>query len=859
MKKRFISLFLVLCMVLTLLPVPAFAEEPEVPKKILHEYVNDSKYYPRIRIEEVTENQEETQPEETQPEDGSIQAETVDAVTYLTAEEAGKKLRGYLKNRQTSFDLYVRYNGGNKHQQLAGEVLAVAAEHTGVSTEGDYLLYHFLNWGGTSESEYLPDYKQYGVHFKAEITYLTTAAQEREMTNAVNRLLNSLNVRNKSEYEKVKAVYDWVCQNVVYDENILNDPENLIPYTAYGALVNKKAVTQGYVTLLYRLLLELGLDCRVIVGELMTGDEHAWNIVKLGNVYYNLDATLDAQADPDVCFLRNSVLNNTHYRYLDYCTTQFHRDYPMSATDYVDGVPGEREQYFIMGVCGDDAYWGIDFDGALTIAGTGATYDYSGDGLERGSPWIYWRDGFDTVIVEEGITKLGEDLFLSDSESLPKNVASVTLPESLTAIGEGAFRNCDNMTQIRIPDHVTDIASSAFESCDRLETVILGKSVEHIGRYAFAHCKALKQIQFSDSLKTIETGAFSYCNSLTELTTPAGLTVVDGFRWCDNLQTLILSDSVETIANSAFAESKGLKHIQFPAGLKEIRDSAFYNCDSLTTVTISASEAIVGRASFALCDNLQTVYIGAKSIVTSAFMHCSKLHTVVISADVQTIGPEAFRYDTALTGIYFEGDAPQIGNAAFIGVTATAYYPGWNPTWTADVMQNYSGTITWVALQCQHEYDDHKDAICNICEQERVVKPGVVPIYRLYNPYTHEHLLTGGEQEKTALLAAGWSLDGIAWEAPESGDPVYRLYNPYDDWHTYTVDVNEMNAMVAAGWKVDGAISSSAPMENGRPIYRLFNPYVQTNFHLFTAGEEERDMLVEAGWILEGIAWYAIK
>ena len=59
MKKRFISLFLVLCMVLTLLPVPAFAEEPEVPKKILHEYVNDSKYYPRIRIEEVTENQEE--------------------------------------------------------------------------------------------------------------------------------------------------------------------------------------------------------------------------------------------------------------------------------------------------------------------------------------------------------------------------------------------------------------------------------------------------------------------------------------------------------------------------------------------------------------------------------------------------------------------------------------------------------------------------------------------------------------------------------------------------------------------------------------------------------------------------------
>ena len=64
--------------------------------------------------------------------------------------------------------------------------------------------------------------------------------------------------------------------------------------------------------------------------------------------------------------------------------------------------------------------------------------------------------------------------------------------------------------------------------------------------------------------------------------------------------------------------------------------------------------------------------------------------------------------------------------------------------------------------------------------------------------------------------------------------------------------------MVAAGWKLDGPVSCTAGTE-GRPIYRLFNPYVQTNFHLFTAGEEERDMLVDAGWILEGIAWYAVN
>ena len=134
-----------------------------------------------------------------------------------------------------------------------------------------------------------------------------------------------------------------------------------------------------------------------------------------------------------------------------------------------------------------------------------------------------------------------------------------------------------------------------------------------------------------------------------------------------------------------------------------------------------------------------------------------------------------------------------------------------------------------------------------------------VPVYRLYNPYTQEHLLTGGMEERDALISVGWSLDGVAWEAPLEGIPVYRLYNPYDDWHTYTTSEPERDTMVAAGWKVDGVVSLGYTGKDGRAIYRLFNPYVQTNFHLFTAGVDERDLLVSAGWILEGVAWSAVK
>ena len=168
-------------------------------------------------------------------------------------------------------------------------------------------------------------------------------------------------------------------------------------------------------------------------------------------------------------------------------------------------------------------------------------------------------------------------------------------------------------------------------------------------------------------------------------------------------------------------------------------------------------------------------------------------------------------------------------------------------------------TTNTVPANGNHLFTDHKDTTCENCTYVRTVTPGVVPVYRLYNPYTEEHLLTGGDQEKYALVAAGWHLDGLAWNAPETGIPVYRLYNPYDNWHTYTTDVNERDAMVAAGWSVDGAVSCGYTGPNGRPIYRLFNPYVQTNFHLFTAGVDERDMLVNAGWWLEGVAWLALN
>ena len=161
----------------------------------------------------------------------------------------------------------------------------------------------------------------------------------------------------------------------------------------------------------------------------------------------------------------------------------------------------------------------------------------------------------------------------------------------------------------------------------------------------------------------------------------------------------------------------------------------------------------------------------------------------------------------------------------------------------------------------EHVYDDDGDAVCNVCGYERVIeseKAETIPVYRLYNQYTNEHLLVSDEGEKEVLLEAGWSLDGVAWSAPAEGAPVYRLYNPYGDFHFYTMSMEEVESLLPLGWTMDGPVSCAAG-EDGQPVYRLFNPYEQTNYHMFTASEEERDYLASLGWQPEGVAWYAAK
>ncbi len=251
--------------------------------------------------------------------------------TYHTTEDAVvAAIRSGMENREAV--ITVGYQGTADVDAMGENMYAKVMAHTGVSTQGDYLLWHYYSYSLSWETDRSTNKTVY----TCQMTYLTTAEQEDIVDAQVAALLDSLNVYTASDYIKVKAIYDYLCENVVYDTYGLIYGNRII-YTAYSALVRNRAVCQGYASLFYRLALELGVDARLIPG-IGSGGAHGWNIVKLGDYYYNLDSTWDAeifQAGGEYeYFLKSPYDFDDHTRKEEYDNPGFHENYPMDTDNY---------------------------------------------------------------------------------------------------------------------------------------------------------------------------------------------------------------------------------------------------------------------------------------------------------------------------------------------------------------------------------------------------------------------------------------------------------------------------------------------------------------------------------------------
>ncbi len=229
---------------------------------------------------------------------------------------------------------------------LISELMECALSETDDPSEGDYIYHQY----GGYELNY--SYKQSGGLYEYEIVilpvYYTDCTKEEWVNRRINEILSGFSFdENTSDYEKVRAVYDYVYSNVDYDRVHKDNENNHLKATAYSALYYGQAVCQGYSVLMYRLLRESGIDCRVITGNAYNDDGtvfHAWNIVCIDGKYYNLDVTWNKQLGSEEYFLKSDSSFSDHVRDGKYSTAAFYNNYPMWEENFNGGTNHEQEQ-----------------------------------------------------------------------------------------------------------------------------------------------------------------------------------------------------------------------------------------------------------------------------------------------------------------------------------------------------------------------------------------------------------------------------------------------------------------------------------------------------------------------------------
>lgn len=219
---------------------------------------------------------------------------------------------------------------------------------------------------------------------------------------------------------------------------------------------------------------------------------------------------------------------------------------------------------------------------------------------------------------------------------------TVTVPDNITAIGTGAFKNNTTVKNIILPGGITNIDSYAFSRCSALESVNLPDSLVTIGEKAFYQCKALSgKLKLPENLTTIGASAFEYCAAFT-----GGLNI---------------PDSVESIGRRAFFECTGFTgKLHLSEKMTKIEESAFYECNF--TGTLSLPEGLTALGEYAFYRNAFSGEViipeKVKTVGGGIFSGCKNLESVVFGKEVESIGSFPFRDCTGLKTLTFKGSTP---------------------------------------------------------------------------------------------------------------------------------------------------------------------------------------------------------
>ena len=525
-------------------------------------------------------------------------------------------------------------------------------------------------------------------------TAQTNPPDDAALEERANEVLNYLSLSGESAYNKIYRIYNYMAQSVEYDwaatgETGWDGVSVGYGQTAYEALCLEKAVCAGIAKAVTYLLDKVNIPCKTVSG-LNDGVSHAWNVVKLGNSWYYMDATSDLGTAKYSHFLKTfSDLGDYE---LSSASASEVSSLPLATTSYsheeTDALFETAGNYLI----------NPGFGNVTIHSYTGTQKNVVIPATINSRPvkrlvqyFIYENDTMETLTISEGIESI-EHLFLGvctklKSVSLPSTAGFSSANSGMFQGGGGLIDHCDALETISVsednpylcvvdnvlynksktsiicyprasrtkvltvPDGVVTIQDDTFAGNPYLEEVILPDTVEYIGYWAFNTCSALKKVNIPESCTAIGEFAFN-STALTSIHIPASVTHIGYSAFNASSLAKITVDPANpdyyAVSNTLisrggtlmrYAPKAAAASYTVPSGVTVIGQQAFYGAANLEEVIVPDGVTTLMDAAFMNCSNLVSVTLPETltEMEDYIFSNCYRLGRLVLPASLTTI------------------------------------------------------------------------------------------------------------------------------------------------------------------------------------------------------------------------------
>ena len=383
----------------------------------------------------------------------------------------------------------------------------------------------------------------------------------------------------------------------------------------------------------------------------------------------------------------------------------------------------------------------------LYIGGSLVTHITIPDGTTEILPYRFYKvASLQSVTIPNSVTSIGEGAFWGSG------LREALVPDSVTTLGKYVFMECKELTKARLPEGLEEIPAHIFRSCGKLSDFVMPNSVNSIAENAFEGCVSLTHFNETNSLENIRfIGGYAFCG-------------------CKNLQfgDLKLSEELQWLGvGYAFGQCHGITSVTIPSNLHTIPWETFDNCINLSKVVIKDGVDVLGSDCFSECN----------------------LTSVVIPASVVEIQYRAFYGNNKLTAIYFMGDSCKISDPVF-----TNEYPVGTPG-TTTIRGNKGSSAEAYALRYGYAFDKNpetcefgyhsltttviKEATC-LVDGEQIATCSLCDYAKNEIIYYPGHMIVNGVCQSCNIRFDyhGEIQDGGFWALTNDG--ILHLYNDSD-------------------------------------------------------------------------------